>query len=145
MLETPQAPEPTRALIMTPEVSPAASTRPSEREPPPATARRAPGALKAKAKARPKRFSVLKVSPAEGDECIALRAEAEQAAANAAWDEAVKLTLRRECWSSQAELARLRIRALFENQAWSDCVEEGRESSEPRVQRWAELCQRHVD
>lgn len=83
--------------------------------------------------------------PADGEECVALRAETEQAASSAAWAKVAKLTKRRECWSSQGDRKRLRVRALFETQAWSACVDEGQGISEPQVKQWVDLCQRHVD
>ncbi|MCX4239732.1 protein kinase [Paraliomyxa miuraensis] len=83
--------------------------------------------------------------PADGEECVALRAETEQAAASAAWTKVAKLTKRRECWSSQGDRKRLRVRALFETQAWSACVDEGQGLDEPQVKQWVDLCQRHVD
>jgi hypothetical protein len=101
---------------------------------------------KAKAKAKPMpAIAPEEPSPAEGDECIALRGEVEQAAASAAWAKVAKLTRRRECWGSQAERRRLRVRALFETQAWDDCVDEGQDVTEPQVRQWVDLCQRHVD
>lgn len=101
---------------------------------------------KRKNKAKPPRPSGTDgSSPAESEECIALRDDVEQATEQAAWAKVAKLTRRRECWSSQADRKRLRVRALFESQAWSDCVEEGRGISESQVKQWVDLCQRHVD
>jgi len=142
--ETPQAHgvEPTKASG----ISPAPSAPIREPKSPSAGKKPAPLARKVKTRAKPKRSGAPEEPlPADGDECIALRVEAEQAAASAAWAKVVKLTVRGECWSSRAERERLRVRALFESQAWNDCVDEGRESSEPRVQHWVDLCQRHVD
>ena len=106
----------------------------------------AKGKSKGKGKAKPARPSAPEgPAPADSEECVALRAEVERATEQAAWAKVAKLTRRRECWSSQADRKRLRVRALFESQAWSDCVEEGRGISESQVRQWVELCQRHVD
>ena len=113
-----------------------------------------------KQKRRPKRATVSKAKrpsppvaeetnddpqPSDTPECVAHRQDAEQAAASARWAEVATLARRRECWSAQSQRKHLRVRALFETQAWSACVAEGSGSSEPKIKQWVKLCQRHVD
>lgn len=129
-------------------VAPAPS--PSVTAPAPDAGQPTPASPKVKPKGKPKAKPTRpdapsEPSPANGEECVALRGEVEQAASSAAWSKVAKLTRRRECWSSQADRKRLRVRALFESQAWSDCVDEGRGVTEPQVKQWVDLCQRHVD
>jgi hypothetical protein len=135
--------------------SPPAAVAPVDAEEPaaaePSTTAEPSAARNPKAKAptiKPKRPAPSPVQaprPADGEECVALRAETEQAASSAAWTKVAKLTRRRECWGSQDERKRMRVRALFETQAWSACVDEGQGMSEPQVKQWVDLCQRHVD
>lgn len=147
---TPSATEATPLPVAREPVGPAPSL--DEPAPPPTVDEPAPVAPvgkdkpKGKGKAKPARPSAPEgPAPADSEECVALRAEVERATEQAAWAKVAKLTRRRECWSSQADRKRLRVRALFESQAWSDCVEEGRGISESQVRQWVELCQRHVD
>lgn len=83
--------------------------------------------------------------PSETAECEAHRSETKAAVAAAAWKNVAALTKRRECWSNHGSRKRLRVRALFETRAWSQCVEQGRGINEPQVKQWVDLCQRHVD
>lgn len=83
--------------------------------------------------------------PPETEDCIAHRAQTEQAVTDANWTTVAKLARRRECWSNQAERKRFRVRALFETQSWEACVSEGQGVTEPQIKQWVDLCQRHVD
>ena len=137
-------PEPSSAAVEPAEPEDPATADPSANAKP--TAPRKPKAKATTTKPkRPASSPVEADRPADGEECVALRAEAEQAATSAAWAKVAKLTKRRECWSNQRERKRLRVRALFETQAWKACADEGQGLDEPQVKQWVELCQRHVD
>lgn len=124
---------------------------PEEREPetlPPPKQKRRPkraSVNKAKRPAPPAAETNDDLQPSDTPECVAHRQDAEQAAASARWAEVATLARRRECWSAQSQRKHLRVRALFETQAWSACVAEGSGSSEPKIKQWVKLCQRHVD